>query len=149
MKGFKARLRSNAGNLFFEVPFDVREHFGRARPPLTVSLNGYSYRSTVAVYSGRYYLPVRREHREAAGLKAGDFLEVKLELDEAPRTVEAPPDLARALAKNAHARAAWKKLSYSHKREHAAAILGAKRSDTRERRVQKAIELLSRKKEKA
>jgi hypothetical protein len=139
---FKAKMGSNEGNLFFEVPFDVKKEFGRARPPVNVTVNGLSYRSTIAVYGGRYYVPVRRERREAAKISAGDMVNVVVELDEVPRTVKAPPELAAALVKDKKAKAAWEKLSYSHKKEHAEAILGAKTPATRERRIVKALETL-------
>jgi hypothetical protein len=139
---FQAKLGTELHDLFFEVPFDVKKEFGRARPPVSVTINGYRYRSTVSVYGGRYYVPVRREHREAAGLRTGDVLDIVLELDAEPRVVEAPAELAAALAKNATARKAWEKLSYSHRKEHADAILEAKKPETRERRVRKAIEML-------
>ncbi len=141
-KRFKAKLGSDAGNLFFEIPFDVKAVFGKARAPVKVSIKGYEYRWTVAVYSGRYYVGIRQSHREAAGVEVGDTVNVTLELDTAPRTVEAPPDLAVVLAKRSKARAAWEKLSYTLKKEHAEAILQAKRPETRARRVAKAIELL-------
>ncbi len=147
-KTFKAKLGSaDAGSLFFEVPFDLKAAFGKSRPPVRVTLHGpagpFSYRSTPALYGGRWYIPVRRDRREAAGVALGDVLRVTMELDAAPRVVKAPPPLAAALKKNARAKAAWAALSYSHRQEHAAAILEAKKPETRARRVAKAIELLS------
>lgn len=141
-KEFKAVLGTERGDLFFEVPFDVKEAFGRARAPVIVTLSGHAYRSTVFVYGGRYYVPVNKEHREAAGVKVGETLHVILELDMAPRTVEAPPELEEALAQNAEARAAWEELSPSHRKEHVEFIAEAKKPETRQRRVKKSIDLL-------
>src|SRR5262245_54520739 len=113
-KKFSARLGAEGHALFFEVPFDVKQEFGKARPPVRVSVNGREYRSTVSVYGGRYYLPVRREHRQAARLKQGDLIQVTIALDTAARTVQPPPALSAALAKNRAAKTQWQKLSYTH-----------------------------------
>ncbi|MBI3182148.1 MAG: DUF1905 domain-containing protein [Myxococcales bacterium] len=146
MPGVRKKLEAVVGaersDLFIELPFDVRETFGRARPPVRVTVNGYAFRSTVAVYSGRYYIPVRKDRREAAGIKVGDTVELAIELDTAPRKVRAPAELASALAKNPKAKAAWEKLSFSHQREHAEAIREAKRPETRARRVRQAVAML-------
>jgi len=142
-KKFSARLGAEGHALFFEVPFDVKQEFGKARPPVRVSVNGHSYRSTVSVYGGRYYLPVRREHREAAGLKQGDIIQVTVAPDTAARTVQTPPALSAALAKNSAAKAQWQKLSYTHKKEHADAIRLARKPETRARRVQKTLQMLA------
>ena len=143
MKRFKAKLGSEGpGSLFIEVPFDVKAAFGKARPPVKVTVNGHTWRSTVSVYGGRAYLPVRKSNRDAARVTVGDVVSVAIELDTDARTVEPPEELARALAKNARARAGWARLSYSHKREHAEAIDGAKKPETRARRIAKAIEML-------
>lgn len=139
---FRAKLGTEVHDLFFEVPFDVKEAFGKARAPVKVTVNGHAYRSTVSTHQGRYYVPVNRLHRAAAGVESGDLLRVVLELDTEPRAVEPPPELAAALARNPTARAAWDQLSFSHQKEHAEAILGAKRPETRERRVGKAIAML-------
>ncbi len=141
-KKFRAKLGAERHPLFFEVPFDVKQEFGKARPPVKVSVNGYTYRSTVSVYGGRYYLPVRRERREEAGLRAGDIIGVTVALDTEERTVMPPPELFAAFKKNGAAKERWKELSYTQKKEHADAILQAKRSETRARRVQKTLAML-------
>src|SRR5262245_64614708 len=83
----------------FSVPPDVVAALGRGkRPPVTVTINGYRYRSTVAAYGDVFMLPLAAEHREAAGVAAGDEIEVELALDEAPREVAKPPDLDAAPA---------------------------------------------------
>ena len=138
-KSFKAKLTADSGGLFFQVPFDVKEEFGKARAPVRVTLGKYSYASTVAVYGGKYYVPVRREHREAAKVTPGKTLGISLELDEAKRDVKAPSDLARALKERAGGSDHWQKLSYTNRREHVQAILAAKQPETRARRVAKAV----------
>ncbi len=142
MKRFKAKLGGAAGALFFEVPFDAKKEFGKARAPVKVRVNGHGYRSTISVYGGRYYVPVRKDRRAAAGVQVGDVVDVTLALDVEVREVAVPPDLAASLAKNRRARAAWEKLSYSHRKEHVDAIVQAKRAETRARRVEKTLEML-------
>jgi len=146
VKRFKATIESNEGNLFFAVPFDVKAAFGKLRAPVKVSINGYEYRWTIAIYGGRAWVGIRRSHREAAGVEAGDVVNVTLALDDGPRTVEVPPELAAALGKRAKARAAWNALSYTNRKEHAEAIRGAKKAETRARRVAKTIAMLEMKK---
>ncbi len=121
------------------MPFDVRKKFGKARPPVNVSINGYTFRSTVAVYGQKYFVPVRRDRREAAGVKVGDVVSVRIALDTKPRDIEPPPELKAALKKNAAAKAMWERLSYTHKREFAEVILQAKKPETRARRVEKTL----------
>jgi hypothetical protein len=142
-KQFKAKLGTeDQGSLFFELPFDPKVAFGATRAKVKVTLNEHTYRSTVSVYGGRFYIPVSKPNRDAAGVAVGDVVNVVLELDTAPRVVEVPAALAKALAKNRGAKAAWEKLSYSHQKEHADAIAGAKRPETVEARVKKAVERL-------
>ena len=142
-KRFKAKLGTeDPGSLFFELPFDPEEAFGTTRARLKVTVNGHAYRSTVAVYAGRSYIPVRKANRDAAGVEVGDVVDVVLELDTEPRVVEVPAPLAKALEKNPRAKAAWAKLSYSHQKEHADAVASAKRPETVEARVKKAIEMI-------
>ena len=121
------------------VPDDVVERLGAGkRPPVEATINGYTYRNTIAVMGGRYMLGVAAEHREKAGVKAGDKLEVTLELDTAERTVAVPPDLAKAL-KAAKATAGFDRLSYTLRKEHVRSIEDAKAPDTRQRRIDKAV----------
>jgi regulator of protease activity HflC (stomatin/prohibitin superfamily) len=142
-KSFHAKLGAEGHALFFEVPLDVKKEFGKARPAVKVSINGYNYRSTVSVYGGKYYVPVRREHREEAGLKAGDIIKVTVALDTEVRTIKPPSELASAFKKNVAARERWERLSYTHKKEHADAILQAKRPETRARRIEKTLAMLA------
>ena len=96
----------------FRIPEDVVEALGKGkRPPVLVTINGYTYRNTVAVYGDTYMLGVAAEHRAATGLKAGDEIEVDLELDTAPREVELPADFSAALDADPKARATFDGLS--------------------------------------
>jgi hypothetical protein len=142
-KRFRAKLGSEGGPLFVIVPFDVRKEFGKARPPVKASVNGHSYRSTISVYGGKYYLPFRSDRRKAAGVKAGDVVNVEITLDTEVRSVQPPPELSAALAKNRVAKAQWEKLSYTGKKERAQAILQAKKPETRSRRLAKILEELT------
>jgi hypothetical protein len=138
-KSFSIKL----GNGFVELPFDVRTEFGKARPPVKISINDYSYHSTVAVYGGKYYVPVRKDRQQAAGVKPGDIVKITIAPDVEERTVELPPELKIAFSKNPTAKGRWEKLSFTHKREYAEAILEAKKAETRARRLQKTLEMLA------
>lgn len=129
-----------------EVPPSVVENLGAGkRPRVTVTLNGYTYQSTVAVMGGRFMLPLAAVHREKAGVKGGEKVAVTVELDTAPREVTVPGDLAQAFARDAQARAAFERLSYTHRKEHVRAIEEAKKPETRVRRIAKTLEMLRRK----
>lgn len=127
----------------FRVPPAVVEALGKGkRPPVIVTINGYSYRNTVAVYGDEYLIGVAAEHRAAAGVKAGDDVEVDLELDTAPREIEVPPDFAAALDADRDAKQFFEGLSYSNKRRLTLSIDGAKTAETRQRRIEKAVSQL-------
>jgi len=145
---FRTTLNSEkSGELaLIEVPGNVREVFGKARPPVVAKLGKYAFRTTIAVYGGKSYVGVRKSHREAGKLEPGQTIEVVIELDDAPRTVTPPKELAAAMKKDAKARAAWEALSFTHQREHAEAIEDAKKPETRARRVEKTIAMLKKKK---
>ena len=123
------------------LPFDPKPVFGKVRAPVRVTLNGFTYRSTIASMGGLICIPLRRSNREAAGLEGTETLDVRLELDTDERIVEIPPDLAQALTETG--RKNWDALSYSHRREHAEAVTGARRADTRARRIAKAAGALN------
>jgi len=125
------------------VPDDVVERLGAGkRPPVKVTINGYTYDSTVAVMGGRFMVGVAAEHRKAADVAAGDTLDVTLTLDDQPRTVEVPADLAKAL-KAAGATEAFERLSFTHRKEHVRAVEDAKKPETRARRIEKAVEMVT------
>src|SRR5947209_7083811 len=128
-----------------EVPREVVEALGTSkRPPVRVTINGYTYRNTIAVMGGKYMVGVSAEHRAGAGVGGGDEVDVDIELDDEPRNVEVPPELAKALAKDNPAKAAFDALSYSNQRRHADSIAGAKTDETRRRRLEKTLEELHR-----
>jgi len=128
------------------VPDEVVTKLGQGKKPkVVVSLKGYSYRSTVAVMGGKFMLPLAKEHRDKAGVKAGDKVEVSLEPDAAPREVAVPKDLAAAL-KKAGAQATFEKLAFTHRKEHVRAIEEAKAPETRARRIEKAVAMVLAKK---
>jgi hypothetical protein len=115
----------------------------KKKPPVKVTLNSsYTYRTTVAAYGDVFMLPVSQEHRAAAGLKAGDQIEVTLELDTEPRTVEVPDDLVAALSA-AGAKATFDGLAYSKRKEFVRQVEEAKTQETRERRIAKIIAQVS------
>lgn len=127
-----------------QVPEEIVAGLGRGkRVPVVVTINGqYQYRSTIAVMGGQYLVSVSAEHRKGAGIAAGDPIQVALAVDDAPREVSVPDELASALAADPAAQAAWEKLSYSQKRQHTLAVEGAKAAETKARRVHKIVETL-------
>jgi hypothetical protein len=141
---FRATLETNGRTATgIEVPSSVVEALGAGkRPPVRVTLREHTYRTTVARMGGRFLVPVSAEVRTAAGVAAGDELDVGIELDDAPRTVEVPPDLAAALAASPRAARAWEALAYSHRKEWVRSVEEAKKPETRERRVRAAIAAL-------
>jgi hypothetical protein len=125
------------------VPPDVVEALGAGkRPRVTVTINGHTYRSSVAVLGGRYMLGVSAENRAAAGVEGGDEVDVELELDSAPREVTVPPDFASALAAEPAAQATFEGLSYSNKSWHVLQVDGAKTDETRQRRIARSVDAL-------
>jgi Domain of unknown function (DUF1905)/Bacteriocin-protection, YdeI or OmpD-Associated len=126
-----------------EVPDDVVAGLGsHNRPAVRVTIGEYTYRSTVARMGGRFLLPVSAEVRKAAGVAAGDEVDVELVLDDAPREVPVPDDLAAALDAVPGARARFDALSYTARKEHVRAVEEAKAAATRERRIAKAVDTL-------
>jgi hypothetical protein len=127
---------------FIPVPFDPKALFGKVRAPVQVTLKGYTYQSTIAAMGGTVGIPLRRSHREAAGLRGGETLEVRIALDTRKRTVKPPPDLVRALKAAPPAWARWRELSFSHQREFAEAITEARKPETRARRIAGAVRMI-------
>jgi hypothetical protein len=146
-KTFQTTIVRDGSMCFIPVPFDPKPVFGKVRVPVKVSLNGYTYRSTIASMGNGPCLPLRRSNREAAGLEGTETLAVTLELDTDARVVKPPADLVKAL-KAAKAWDRWRELSYSHQREHVEAIEGAKKSETRQRRVEGTVRMVVAKKPK-
>ncbi len=127
---------------YIPLSFDPKSVFGKVRAPVKVTLNGYTYRSTIAAMGGPPCIPLRKSHREAAGLDGDETLEVRLDLDTEPREVTLPADFAKALKAVPAAWARWKDLSYSHQREYVEAVEGAKKPETRLRRIDSAVRQL-------
>jgi len=118
------------------VPAEAVAALGKGkRHPVKVSLNGYTYRTTIAVFGGLFMLPLSAENREAAGVKAAHKVEITLELDTEPRTVIVPKDLAAALSKKRRAKAEFDTLSYSVRKEYVRQVESAKAQETRDRRI--------------
>jgi hypothetical protein len=138
-KRFTADLeRAGTSSAMLPIPFDVKEAFGRARPPVRVTIRGHSWRTTPAVYGGVSYIGLNKEVRATAGVDVGDRVRVELELDTEPRTVLLPDDLQTALEK-VGLRAAFDDLSFTHRCEYVEWVEGAKRADTRMRRVAETV----------
>lgn len=122
------------------VPVEVVAHLGSSkRPPVRITINGYTYRSTVAPMDGVFMLPISAENRKLANVSAGDEVEVEIEPDTQPREVNVPPDFLEALDDDADARRFFDGLSYSSKQRVVLSIEGAKTAETRQRRIAKAI----------
>jgi hypothetical protein len=138
---FRAELKLTGRTAtYVEVPLDVPKVFGRARPPVSGTVNGAPLRSTIARYGDEYLLVINRQVREAAGAAAGDTVEIELELDTKPRIVKLPNDFAAAL--DDEARAIFDRMSNSHRKDYVEWIKEAKHEDTRERRIAKAVALI-------
>jgi hypothetical protein len=126
-----------------EVPDDVVAALGPgSRPPVTVTVGGHSYRTTVARMGGRFLVPLSAENRTAAGVAAGDQVDIDIEPDSTPREVEVPADLTEALAGDDAARATFGGLSYTHRKEWVRWVEEAKKADTRATRLAKTVEAL-------
>ncbi|WP_395657465.1 YdeI/OmpD-associated family protein [Nocardioides sp.] len=142
---FRTVLEATGGNnVAVVVPDEVVAAFDRGkRVPVLVTIDGdHAYPNTISSMGGRFLISFNAATRAATGRGAGDEVEVRLDLDDAPRTVTPPPALAAALAGDPAAQAAWESLSPSRKKEHATAVESAKTEATRERRLAKVIEAL-------
>ena len=141
---FQARVEPHGKTAtFFHVPAEIVKALSPSkRVPVRVTVNGHTYRSTVAPRGGNFLLPLYRADRAAAVVAAGDLVEVAIERDDAPRVVQVPHDLAAAFQDDLAAGQTFAALSYSHQREYVGWITEAKRPDTRARRVAQAVERL-------
>jgi hypothetical protein len=124
------------------MPFDAKDVFGEGRPAVSGTLNGTPFRGRLSVYGGKTYLGLNKEVRDSAGIDVGDEVEVALARDESPRDVELPSALLAAFERDSAAKAAFDKLAFTHRKEYARWIAEAKKEETRERRVAKALEML-------
>lgn len=141
---FRATVQRNGKSATgIEVPAEIVTGLGAGkRPKVRATVNGHTYRSSVGVLGGRYLLPVSAEIRAAAGVAAGDEVEVALAVDAEPRTVAVPDDLAAAFAARPAARRVFDAMSYSHQRRYVLAIDDARTPQTRERRIAKTVDEL-------
>ncbi|BDZ49278.1 hypothetical protein GCM10025867_15190 [Frondihabitans sucicola] len=138
-----AILQARATATGLEVPPEIIDELGAGKKPaVVVTVGDYTYRSTVGVMGGRFLVPLSSDHRKASGLAAGDEVDVTLSLDDAPRDIAPPADLADLLGQDPALLAAFHALSYSRKRALVEPIEQAKAADTRQRRLDKAIETL-------
>ncbi|HSS94597.1 MAG TPA: YdeI/OmpD-associated family protein [Candidatus Dormibacteraeota bacterium] len=132
------------GGTLVPIPKHVAAQLGlKGMPKIRAVIAGTPYRgSLMPMGDGTYCLGVLKSIQAAAGVGTGDKIDVSIELDTAPRTVETPPDLAAVLARDETAAAAWDRLSFTNKKEMAALLVGAKKAETRERRLKAAVEKL-------
>lgn len=139
---FATTLSQFGNNTGIEVPDDVVAALGAGRrPAVVVRVNGYEYRSTIAVMGGKHLISFSSDKRAATGLRGGDPIEVELDLDTEPRTVEVPADLAAALEEAGLAEA-FAGLSVTNRKRHVLAVEGAKAPETRARRVAALVDAL-------
>jgi hypothetical protein len=140
---FSTTILQSGNNTGIVVPPEVVEALsGGKKPAVTVTIGSYSYRSSVAVMGGQFLIPLSAERRAESGIKGGDAIEVELTLDTEPREVVVPEDLSLALAGDAAAKAFFESLSYSNKLRHVLSITDAKTPETRQKRIDKTMDML-------
>ena len=140
---YKTTIVQTGNNTGIHVPETILNKLNGGKKPLVkVTLNGYSYRSAVGKMGDKFMISLSAENRKNANVKGGDTLEVTIELDTEPRTVELPPDLQSALNKNKTAKAAFDKLAPSKKKAMALSISEAKTEATKIKRIEKVIDSL-------
>ena len=137
---FRTTIARTGNNTGVVVPEDVVVALGAGKkPPVQVTLNGHTYRSSIATMDGRFLISLSKENRQRAGLVGGEELDVEVVVDDQPRLIEPPVDFAAALAASPAAAAAFDRLSYSNQRRHVLAIEAAKAAETRQRRIAKIV----------
>jgi hypothetical protein len=142
---FQARIEGKEAGVVAAItpPVDAPEFFGtRGRVPIRGTINGFAFRSSLMPMGGCHMMPVNQALCRGADAQLGDMVEVVMERDDEVRDVEAPPELKRELAKNKKAQERWKKLAFTHKKEMAMSISGAKQEGTKKRRLAKAMQVL-------
>ena len=144
-QAFKAEiLQNDTGGAYIELPFDAEAVLGSKRPKVLATFDGEAYRGTAARYGTEAHIVIiTKAIREKLGKAPGDAVRVTIEPDTKPRTVTAPKDFAMAMKARPAAATFWKELSYTHKREYVQWIEEAKKAETRERRIAKAIGMLA------
>ena len=142
---FRAKIEGQEAGVVAALtpPVDVIEWFGtRARVPICGTINGFPFRSSLMPMGGCHMMPVNKTLCRGAGVKPGDIVDVVMERDVDERAVEAPPELEKELAKSKKAQERWEKLAFTHKKEMAISISGAKQKETKKRRLAKVMEVL-------
>lgn len=142
---FKVKIEGKEAGVVAAItpPVDVRKVFGtRGRVPVRGTINGFPFRSSLMPCGGPHMMPVNKALCQGAGVRPGDIVEVLMERDEEERTVEAPPELKKELAKNKKALANWEKLSFTHQKEMAISVRDAKLEETRRKRLAKVMQIL-------
>jgi hypothetical protein len=149
MMKFTTTILQSGNNTGIVVPAEVVEGLGGGKKPaVTVTIGNYGYRSSIAVMGGKFLIPLSAERRAESGIKGGDAVEVELTLDTEPREVVVPEDLSLALAGDAAAKAFFESLSYSNKLRHVLSITDAKTPETRQKRIDKTMDMLRSSKKK-
>jgi hypothetical protein len=128
---------------FIPLTFDPKAVFGTVRAPVKVTVNGYTYRSTIAAMGGPPCIPLRKSNREAAGLEGNETIVVTLDLDRETRDVVPPTDFVKALKAFPPAWDRYQEMSVTHRREHVEAIVTAKKPETRSRRIVNAVQMIA------
>jgi antitoxin component of MazEF toxin-antitoxin module len=141
---FTTTIVQMGNNTGIDVPPEVVEALGAGKkPPVKITLKGYTYRSSIAVMGSKYMVSLSAENRKNAGVQGGDTLDVEIVVDTEKREITVPPDLQAALDANPEAKAFFEKMSYSNKRRHVEPIEAAKAPETRQRRIEKSVQLFS------
>lgn len=145
-KKFKCKIEAAEGpnTTFIRMPFDVKETFGKGKVPVKLTINDYTYRTTICHMGDIWGVPLRKEHRENARVTFGDVVQISVEPDTEVRVVDIPADLKKFL-QNQKVWELFDKLSYTHKKEYVQWIAGAKKDETREARKQKMPGMLKKK----
>ena len=137
---FTTTIHGSGNKAGIEVPEEIVNALGAGRrPPVVVTINGQSYRSSIAVMGGLNMVGVSAANRELTGTSAGDTVEVDIGLDTQPRVIDVPEDLAAALEAEPEAKAFYATLNYSSQRRYVEPIAAAKTEDTRSRRIAKVV----------
>jgi hypothetical protein len=141
---FQTKVIPSGNATAVEVPGDVMETLGpQGRPPVSITINGHSWRSRIAAMRGQKLIGISAAHRAAAGIREGDIIEVDVEFDDAPREVVEPADLTDALNGCPKARTSFDRLPFGLRQKHVVAIQEAKSAEVRERRISKLVTALS------
>lgn len=142
-KTFKGAIVRDGSMSSIPLTFDPKAVFGKVRAPVEVTLNGYTYRSTIAAMGGPPFIPLRKSNREAAGLQGGETIDVQLELDTEKREVEPPRDFVKALKAAPPGWERWGELSYTYRKEYVDGLAAAKKPETRaRRRLENAVQAI-------